>query len=188
MRLGADLLVARGLDNHAGAWAALEALRLLASSTRPAADVWAVGSVQEEIGLWGSITAAHCLEPAVALAIDVWHASDYPDADQRRLGATRLGGGPAISRGATVHPLVAEQLIAAAEAEGIPYSTRSAVRGDTEVAMSHVRDGCATGAIGIPTRYMHSPCETISLTDLNNVARLAAAFTRRVGEHEEWRR
>jgi endoglucanase len=140
MRLGSDLLVARGLDNHAGAWAALEALRMLARGPRPAADVWAVASVQEEIGLWGSITAAHQLAPAVALAIDVWHASDYPDADQRRLGATRLGGGPAISRGATVHPQVVEQLIAAAEADALPYSTRSAVHGDTVVALSHVRD------------------------------------------------
>jgi endoglucanase len=161
---------------------------MLASGARPAADVWAVASVQEEIGLWGSITAAHHLEPVVALAIDVWHSSDYPDADHRRIGATRLGGGPAISRGATVHPQVVEQLIAAAEAEGIPHSTRSAVRGDTEVAMSHVRDGCATGAIGIPMRYMHSPCETISLTDLNNVARLAATFARRVDIDEVWER
>jgi endoglucanase len=76
MRLGTDLLAARGLDNHAGAWAALEALRMLASGARPAADVWAVASVQEEIGLWGSITAAHRLDPAVATANEVWHASD----------------------------------------------------------------------------------------------------------------
>jgi hypothetical protein len=33
---------------------------------------------------------------------------------------------------------------------------------------------------------MHSPCETISLTDLNNVARLAAAFTRRVDVEAVW--
>ena len=38
------------------------------------------------------------------------------------------------------------------------------------------RGGVATGIIGIPNRYMHSPVEVVSLKDLENAARLIAEF------------
>ena len=40
--------------------------------------------------------------------------------------------------------------------------------------------GMATGLLGVPIRYMHTPCELMSLTDLENCARLMAAYCRRV--------
>jgi endoglucanase len=38
------------------------------------------------------------------------------------------------------------------------------------------RDGVATGLVGIPNRYMHSPVEVVSLDDLDAAARLLAEF------------
>jgi len=42
------------------------------------------------------------------------------------------------------------------------------------------RAGMATGLVSVPLRYMHTPCEVLSLDDLENACRLCAAFTRRV--------
>ena len=42
--------------------------------------------------------------------------------------------------------------------------------------MQVVREGIPTGLIDIPLRYMHTSVETISLTDLERIARLLALF------------
>jgi endoglucanase len=38
----------------------------------------------------------------------------------------------------------------------------------------------ATGLLGVPLRYMHTPGEVLSLTDVENCARLVAAYCRMV--------
>jgi endoglucanase len=40
--------------------------------------------------------------------------------------------------------------------------------------------GMATGLVSVPLRYMHTPCELLALEDIENAARLLAAFTRRI--------
>jgi endoglucanase len=42
------------------------------------------------------------------------------------------------------------------------------------------RAGMAVGIMGVPLRYMHTPCELLSLTDVENCAKLMAAFCRSV--------
>ena len=39
--------------------------------------------------------------------------------------------------------------------------------------------GIPTGVVSIPLRYMHSPVEMVELDDVDNAARLLAAFARR---------
>ena len=38
----------------------------------------------------------------------------------------------------------------------------------------------ATGLVSIPLRYMHSPVEMVQLDDVENTAKLIAAFARRL--------
>ena len=40
--------------------------------------------------------------------------------------------------------------------------------------------GRAAGIVSLPNRYMHSPNEVVSLTDLVNAARLIAEFVRTI--------
>ena len=47
------------------------------------------------------------------------------------------------------------------------------------------RGGVATGIIGIPNRYMHSPVEVVSLKDLENAARLIAQFCLSLDEQSD---
>ena len=48
------------------------------------------------------------------------------------------------------------------------------------------RDGVATGLVGIPNRYMHSPVEVVHLDDLNKTAKLLAEFCAHVSPQMDW--
>jgi endoglucanase len=162
----------------------LEALRLLAAD-RPRAVVTAVATTREEIAATGggARTSATHLQPDVAIVIDVTHATDYPGIEKRKHGDYRLGGGPAISRGASVSEIVFEMLVEAAEAERIPYTIEAASR-DTHTdaeAIFNAHRGVATGLVSIPNRYMHSPNEMVAMEDLDRTSRLLAAFARNLG-------
>jgi endoglucanase len=184
LHLSDDLIAGRGLDNRVGAFVALESLRYQSQGERPAADVWAVAAVQEEITFGGAHTSAFGLNPAVAIVIDVTHATDHPDADVRGNGLCKLGGGPALARGSAVHPGVNRRLVQAAEGEGIPYILEATPRrtGTDADAVAYEQAGIPTGIVSVPNRYMHSPSEMVSLTDLDNCAKVIAAFTRNLGD------
>jgi endoglucanase len=183
-------LVSRCIDNRIGAFVVLEALRHLAQGDRPAAAAPAVATSRVEIAATGggARSSAAALEPDVAIVVDVTHATDYPGIDKRRHGDYRLGGGPVLSRGASVSELVFERLAEAAEAEGIPYTIEAASR-DTHTdaeAIFNAHRGVATALVSVPNRYMHSPNEMIALEDLDRTARLLAAFVRRLTPETEF--
>jgi endoglucanase len=172
-------IVSRSIDDRIGAFTVLEALRLL-SQDRPQATVAAVATSQEEITFAGAHTVAFSFEPQVAIAVDVTFATDHPGSDKKQHGDVRLGGGPVLSRGSANSPVVHDMLRDVAEREGIAYSVQINPRytGTDADAIHLSRGGVATGVISIPNRYMHSPNETIELADVEQAARLIAAFVR----------
>ncbi|MDH3498368.1 MAG: M42 family metallopeptidase [Gemmatimonadota bacterium] len=176
-------LVSRSIDNRIGAFVVLEALRLL-KRRRLRAAVHAVATAQEEIALFGggARTSATDIGPQVAIVVDVTHATDNPGADKKEVGDVRLGGGPVLSRGSAVNPIVLELLVDTAEREKIPYTLQAAPRdtGTDADAIATAHRGVATGLVSIPNRYMHSPNEMVDLTDLERAAKLLAAFARRI--------
>jgi endoglucanase len=174
-------VASRSLDNRLGCYVAYETLRLLAEDP-PAGDVYGVAVSQEEITFQGAITTSYALQPDVALVIDVTHATDAPGIDEKDNGRHHFGSGPAIFRSASLNPAVFELLVEAAEAEGIPYTVEATGRatGTDADAVVNSRAGIPTGCLGIPLRYMHSPVETVQLSDVTETARLCAAFARRL--------
>ena len=48
------------------------------------------------------------------------------------------------------------------------------------------RAGIPTGLISVPTRYVHSPCETCSLDDVEAVVQLVVAFARRLAREQSF--
>ncbi|MEP6590242.1 MAG: M20/M25/M40 family metallo-hydrolase [Gemmatimonadota bacterium] len=188
--LGASMLqlpnqrvVSRSLDNRVGAFVVLEALRFLLDD-RPAMPVTAVATTQEEIAHTGggARTSATALGARAALVVDVTHATDSPGLEKKRHGDIRLGGGPVLTRGAAVSPVVFELLVTAAEEEGIPYAVQGAARytGTDADAIFTAHHGIATGLVSVPLRYMHSPNELVALDDVINAAKLLAAFAKRI--------
>lgn len=168
----------RAMDNRLGAFIALEAARLVAEAGGSPGRVSAVGAVQEEITFAGSRTSAYALDPDVAIVVDVTHATDAPGIDVSEQGKHELGGGAVIERGSIINPVVFELLHDTAEREGIPFTvSASAARTGTDADAVHFsRAGVPTGIVSIALRYMHSPVETVELTDIDACARLIAAF------------
>ena len=174
--------VSRAMDNRLGCFIAYETGRLVAEAGGAPGDVFAVAVVQEETGLHGALTTAHSLRPDIAIAVDVTHATDAPGIPEQELGKHHFGSGPVIERGTSLHPVVSELLVEAAEAEGIPYTLSASARGtgtDADAIFTS-RGGVATGLVSIPLRYMHSPVEMVDLEDVHNAAKLLAAFARRL--------
>ncbi len=170
-------VVSRSVDNRMGAFVVLEALRLL-SEEALAAEVVAVACVQEEIGLYGARGAAFGLDPHAAIAVDVTHATDTPGISKDENGDHELGSGPVIARASNLSPLVSDGLIAAAERADIPYTLQADSRstGTDADAIQFQRAGIATGLVSCPNRYMHSPNEMVAVEDVENCARVIAAY------------
>jgi len=177
LELRNDRVVARALDDRIGAFVCLEAMRLVANKDVKV-GIYCVTTVQEEIGLRGAKTSAHGIDPHAGIAVDVSHATDHPDCDPKKHGYTTLDGGPIISRGANTNPVIFKQLVKAAKAKKMPYQIDAEPRatGTDANAMQLTRAGVATGLIGVPNRYMHSPVEMVSLNDAQHCAELLAEW------------
>lgn len=179
-----DRATARGFDNKMGSFIVAEALRLLKQDggLNKGVGVYAVATVQEEIGLRGARTASFGIAPQSGLAVDVNHAIDYPGVSKSRYGQLDVGKGPSVMRGANSNPNVFRMIQEAAAKDNIPYQVDVAPggTGTDGNAMQINMGGMAVGILGVPLRYMHTPCEMLSITDVENCAKLMAAYCRLV--------
>ena len=170
------LVAARGFDDRVGAWTVVETMRRIRNLKLKCA-VYGVSTVQEELGLRGARTAAFGIEPHAGIAIDVGFATDYPDADKKALGEVALGKGPILHRGANINPVLATLMERAAKKRRIPFQMQAApgATGTDANAIQINRAGAAAALVGIPNRYMHTPVEVVSLTDLTRAVDLLVA-------------
>jgi putative aminopeptidase FrvX len=169
---------------------AFETARLVAEAGGATGDVYAAAVAQEEITFAGARTTAYSLRPDIAIVVDVTFATDQPGTEVKELGKHEFGSGPVLTRGSTLDPQVFELLYAAGEAEGIPFTVSASARhtGTDADAFHLSRAGIPTGVVSIPLRYMHSPVEMVQLDDVENTARLIAAFARRLEAGADFRR
>ena len=178
-----DRAVSRAMDNRSGAFVVLEAARR-SKSMKLAAEVHAVATVQEEIGLRGAKTAAYGINPLVGIAVDVTFETDQPGIGDavRREGRIKLGEGPVLTRGANINQKLFELMVKTAKAEKIKIQITGEPGGTgTDAnALQLSRAGVATALVGVPNRYMHSPCEMVSLKDLDACAKLIACTCARI--------
>ncbi len=182
-----DLANAPAMDDKAGLWVVMEALRRTKGKTLNCA-LYAVSTVQEEIGLRGARTSAYGIDPHVGIAVDVTHATDCPTIDKKQEGDIALGKGPVIFRGPNMNPRVVERLVATAKQHEIAWQPAASGRatGTDANSLQVNRAGVATGLVSIPNRYMHSAVEMISLTDIDRAADLLAEFALRLGPDNDF--
>jgi len=175
-------VVSRAMDNRLGCYVAYEVARLVAEAGGAPGDVAGVAVTQEEITFAGARTTAFSLEPDVAIVVDVTFASDPPGSDEKELGTHKFGSGPVLTRGSTLDPQVFELLYAAGEEAEIPFTVSASARyTGTDADAVHIsRGGVPTGVVSIPLRYMHSPVEMVQLDDVENTAKLIAAFAHKL--------
>ncbi|MGH7994714.1 MAG: M42 family peptidase, partial [Opitutaceae bacterium] len=69
------------------------------------------------------------------------------------------------------------------QVEGEPRATGTDAR-----ALQLTRAGVATGVVGIPLRYMHTPSEVVDLQDVENAVRLLVEFVKGLakGDYAHW--
>ena len=175
--LGNDRVTGKAFDNRAGCVMLIEALREMKDVR---ATVHAVFTVQEEVGLKGAKTSAFGLNPDVALATDVTITGDHPGIEKKQ-SAIEMGKGPSITvsdaegRGIIVPEPVLKWLKEAAESNKIPYQLEVGTGGTTDASAIHLsREGIPSGVISPPSRYIHTPVSVLSMTDLENAAKLVA--------------
>ena len=175
---GDGFIVSRGLDDKMGAWIAARVLEEVKAAGCGSGEFIAAGTVQEEIGLRGGTTSAYSIDPDIGIAIEVCHATDYPDIDKRTHGEQVAGKGPVIARGPNINPVLFEQLVQAAEDEGIDYQIQAEPRGTgTDAnAIQLSRGGKVAGLVSIPLRYMHTPTEVLAISDLDAAVKMLTRF------------
>ena len=167
-KLSDDVCIARGVDDKIGAYIAGEVLRYI-KGKKFAADVYAVATVQEEIGIRGAKTGAGKINPTVAFAIDVDHAN-MPDVGDSITGGVKIGKGPVINCGANFNSKLFELISATAKKKKIPVQIKAQAGGtgtDANAIQLH-GDGVPVALVSIPNRYMHTPVELFSLSDVKN--------------------
>ncbi len=171
-----DNVSAKAMDDRAGVWVMLEALRQMKDHE---ADVYAVASVQEEVGLRGAVTSAYGIRPDLGVALDVTLAMDVPGGN-KSTQVTALGEGTAIkvmdSASISNYKLV-KFMRELAEQEKIKYQLEILPRGGTDAgAIERSHSGCPVITLSVPTRYVHSNVETLNKSDLADTAKLLAKF------------
>jgi endoglucanase len=174
IELQSDLVSGKALDNRASVAAVALCLKEL-SRIRHRWDVYAVATVQEEVGVKGAITSAYGLQPDIGIAIDATWAKQ-PGATEEY--TFELGKGPTIGCGPNFHPKLQEALVETARSLEMSYHLEPTTRppGTDAAAIQISREGIPAALISIPVRNMHTPAETVSVKDIERVARLLAAF------------
>ncbi len=172
-----NLIAAPATDDKAGRWVVMEALRRVDSS-KLKVGVYAVSTVQEEVGLRGAKTSAFGIDPQIGIAVDVTFATDCPTIEKKQNGEVKLGGGPVISRGPNFTTKLTNAILGVAKSHEIPIQicAEGRIIGTDANAIQVNRSGVATALISVPNRYMHTPVEMISLTDIDHAANLLARY------------
>ncbi len=175
----------KAFDNRSGVATMIEALKRANTEF----EVYAVGTVQEEVGLKGARTSAFELNPDVAIAIDTDIAGGHPGIEKKDT-TVEMEKGPVITvsdasgRGIITPPSVLRWLKETASHHNIEYQLSVSEGGTTDAtAIILTRSGIPTGVIGVPTRYIHSPVELLSLKDLDKCAELIARALEQVGDY-----
>jgi tetrahedral aminopeptidase len=172
--LPGNLIAGHSLDNRASV-AALTACLEELSKIRHAWDVYAVATVQEEETLGGAFTSPVDIRPAMAVAVDVTFAKGPGVSDYRGRG---LGKGAVLDWGPNTHPFIFESFKSLAERIDLPFEVEVYPRfsGTDAMGLQIVAEGIPTMVVSIPLRYMHTPVEVISISDVQRVGRLLAQF------------
>ena len=109
-------IVSRSIDDRIGAFVVLEALRRYARTRARRASLPRRRRRKRSPGTAAARSiCTNCVNPQMAIVVDVTFATDHPSIEKKEIGDHRIGGGPVLSRGAIISPVVFELLRSTAE-------------------------------------------------------------------------
>jgi endoglucanase len=182
-KLHGDRVTSRGFDDKAGSFVVAEVMRrVFEAAKKPRIDLYGVSSVQEEVGLRGGATSSYSVNPDIGICVEVDFSTDQPDVERKHNGEVGLGKGPILPRGANINPALFDLLADVAAKKKIPvqFTGIPKASGTDANVMQISRGGVATALVKIPLRYMHTPVEVLSLSDLDNAVKLITEVLYRI--------
>lgn len=171
-RVGANL-VGKAMDDRA-ALALMTQLARRVERARLAYELWFVSTVQEEIGLVGASSVAGF---DLAIALEIGLVGDVPTVGLDHVAA-RLGGGPILGHkdGVVAYDVaLTRQLERVAASEGIAVQHQIMLNFGSD-GKAFMANDVPSALLCFPTRYTHSPIESVDVGDLLGVLRLLEAF------------
>ena len=178
--LGEELLCGKAMDDRACFAILLDVLERLQGKELNV-DLYVLGSTQEETSSAGAITAAYGVAPELCVAVDVTHGAT-PDAKKEE--TYPLGDGPVVGVGPNCVRWMSDRFVSLAKKLEIPsqIEVMSGHSGTNAWPLQISREGVATAVLSLPLRYMHTPLEVCHRQDLEQTAKLLAAFVEELGE------
>lgn len=132
-------------------------------------------SSQEETSGSGAKTGSFSLMPDYAVALDVGFGYDpYTDKSQTIV----LGNGPSIGISPTLDRELTKELNEICKSKDIPFQhdVMGGRTGTNADSINNTGCGVKTALLSVPLRYMHTGCEVISLSDIENTSKLLAEY------------
>ncbi|MCL2697749.1 MAG: M20/M25/M40 family metallo-hydrolase [Oscillospiraceae bacterium] len=172
---------ARALDDRAGVCTILYALSLTRNK-KLKYNLAVTFSAQEETGLRGAAISAYNVNPDLAVVVDVSYG-DYPKAAENK--AWKLGGGVMLGIAPSLDRDLFEEMKGIAKNKSIKHQTE-VMNGRTSTnadVIGTTRKGVRCALLSIPLRNMHTPAETLQLSDIEAAGQLIAEFMR--GESDD---
>ena len=180
MEFGNGMLKAKAIDDRVGCAILLELLK----EDLPM-DCTFVFSAQEEVGTRGAFGYAFSVKPEIALVVEGTTASDIPGTPEH-MTVCAPGLGPVIPfmDGGTIYDRgLFELLRRLAEENGIPWQTKHRVAGGTDGrTIQRSRQGVRVAGVAAAVRNIHTPSSVVSLTDCEEMLKLARLFIQAVAE------
>ena len=143
----------------------------------PAYDTYFVFTVQEEVGCRGAKPSSFTVMPDYSIALDITPA---PACGNPNHFTVKLGNGAAIKikdSSVICSPKMVDRLTELAEENNIKYQYEVLLAGGTDTSQMQIAgSGSHACCISLPTRYTHTPVETIDIDDMSACADLLIAF------------
>ncbi|GAB6188285.1 M42 family metallopeptidase [Marinitoga arctica] len=171
-----DKIISKALDDRVGCAIMIKAIKEI---DKPKNNLIFSFTVQEEVGLIGASVAGYNYNIDMAIALDVTAAADTPKAFKRM--SMKLNEGPCIKikDGYTVSDkFVVEYLKETAKENNIKHQMEVLLFGGTNAGGYQVtKSGIPSGTISIPTRYIHTPHEMVSMFDVEETVKFVLALS-----------
>lgn len=140
-------------------------------------DTYCVFTVQEEVGCRGAKPSSFSVMPDYAIALDVTPA---PACGNPNHLTVKLGKGAAIKikdSSVICSTKMVDRLTELAKEKEISYQYEVLLAGGTDTSAIQVAGaGSHACCISLPTRYVHTPVETVDADDIKACADLLSAF------------
>lgn len=178
--LGKNYICSKSLDDRACVAIILDAVSRIKVEDLNV-DLYVMASTQEELGCRGAKAGVFSINPDYAIAVDVTHGHT-PDAKESE--TLKIGAGVAIGVGPNMNRAMSNRLIKISEEQSIPYQIEvmAGNTGTNAWVMQVSREGVCTAVVSLPLKYMHTPVETIKLSDAEAVVSLLTEFVVSIGE------